>query len=105
MRSRALFFFLLVAASVLTAVPALAQTTDTADPVVRTVLFFSPTCPHCEAVINEHLPGIFEQYGGKPDLFFDDTLPAEEVAFYEMTNGTLAILLVDVDTDAGAKLY
>ena len=105
MRSRVLFFFLLVAASVLTAVPALAQTTDTADPVVRTVLFFSPTCPHCEAVINEHLPGIFEQYGGKPDLFFDDTLPTEEVAFYEMTNGTLAILLVDVDTDAGAKLY
>jgi len=105
MRSRVFFLLLLIVASVATAIPSFAQTTGDEDPVVRAVLFFSPTCPHCEAVINEHLPGIFDEYGGKPELFFDDTLPAEEVAFYEMTNGTLDLLLVDVTIDAGANLY
>jgi uncharacterized membrane protein len=105
MKSRAFFLILLIAASVAMAIPAVAQTSEPDQPIVRAVLFFSPTCPHCEAVINEHLPGIFEQYGGKPDLFFDDTLPPEEVSFYEMTNGTLDILLVDVTIDAGADLY
>ena len=105
MRSRVAFLLLLIVASVATAIPSFAQTTGDEDPVVRAVLFFSPTCPHCEAVINEHLPGIFEEYGGKPELFFDDTLPPEDVSFYEMTNGTLDLLLVDVTIDAGANLY
>jgi uncharacterized membrane protein len=105
MKSRVLILLLLVAASIAMAVPSFAQSAENESPVVRTVLFFSPTCPHCEAVINEHLPGIFEQYGGKPDLFFDSALPPEEVAFYEMTNGTLDILLVDVTIDAGADMY
>ena len=34
--------------------PALAQ-----EPVVRAVLFFSPTCPHCHEVITEDLPLFF----------------------------------------------
>jgi uncharacterized membrane protein len=32
------------------------------EPVVRAVLFYSPTCGHCHYVINEVLPQIFEQY-------------------------------------------
>ena len=32
-------------------------------PVVRAVLFFSSTCPHCEKVINEDLPPLIETYG------------------------------------------
>ena len=105
MKSRALFLLLLLTASLAFAVPALAQDTGDETPVVRAVLFFSPTCPHCEVVINEHLPGIFKEYGGEPDLFFDQTLPQEDVAFYEMTNGTFDLLLVDVTTDAGADMY
>jgi uncharacterized membrane protein len=38
--------------------PALAQSA-----VVRAVLFYSPTCPHCYQVISEDLPPILEQYG------------------------------------------
>ena len=32
-------------------------------PVVYAVLFYSPTCPHCEYVITEVLPPLFEKYG------------------------------------------
>lgn len=85
--------------------PAFAQT-DTGDgPVVQSVMFYSPTCGHCELVINEHLPGIFERFGGEPVVLFDDTIPLEEVAFYKMTNGTLEILLVDGSVEAGAIMF
>jgi thiol-disulfide isomerase/thioredoxin len=30
--------------------------------VARAVLFYSPTCGHCQTVINEILPPLFEQY-------------------------------------------
>ena len=33
------------------------------EPVVRAVLFYSPTCPHCEQVINETLPPLIQKYG------------------------------------------
>ena len=32
-------------------------------PVVYAVLFYSPTCPHCEYVITDVLPPLFEKYG------------------------------------------
>jgi len=32
-------------------------------PVVRAVIFYSPSCPHCHQVINEDLPPLMEQYG------------------------------------------
>ncbi|MBK9207830.1 MAG: hypothetical protein IPL71_05820 [Anaerolineales bacterium] len=32
-------------------------------PVVRAILFYSPTCPHCQQVINETLLPMMEQYG------------------------------------------
>ena len=105
MRSRVSFLLVLVATLFAIALPASAQSDANEDAAVRVVFFFSPTCGHCEYVINEVLPGVFDQYGGEPSVFFDETLPPEEVAFYEMTNGTLDILLVDVMVDAGADLY
>ncbi len=33
------------------------------EPVVRAVLFYSPTCPHCELVITQTLPPLIEKYG------------------------------------------
>ncbi len=36
--------------------PLYAQRIVTADSVVRAVLFYSPTCPHCHEVIQNDLP-------------------------------------------------
>ena len=105
MRSRATLLFVLVATLVAIAIPASAQSEGEADPVVRVVFFFSPSCGHCEYVINEVLPGVFEDYGGEPSVFFDESLPQGEVPFYEMTNGTLDILFGDVTIQEAADLY
>ncbi len=105
MKLRVALLALLVTTLVVAAFPALAQTDADDGPVVQAVMFFSPTCPHCELVINEHLPVIFEQFGGEPTVLFDDTTPPEEVAFYEMTNGTLDILLVDASVETGAIMF
>ncbi len=49
---------------------------------VHAVLFFSPTCPHCEQVITQVLPPLQEEYGD-----------------------ALQILLIDVTTPEGQALY
>ncbi|MEE9132959.1 MAG: vitamin K epoxide reductase family protein [Gemmatimonadota bacterium] len=74
-------------------------------PVVRAVLFFSPTCPHCHTVIQQQLPVIFNEYGGQASVLFDRSLPVEEVAFYDVSNGQLEVLLVDISLPAGGELY
>ena len=44
--------------------PAVApQSTAQTAPQVRTVLFFSPSCPHCHTVITEGLPPLVERFG------------------------------------------
>jgi len=105
MKLRITLLALLIAMLGVVAFPAFAQTDTDDRPVVQTVMFYSPTCGHCELVINEHLPVIFEQFGGEPTVLFDDTIPLEEVAFYKMTNGTLEILLVDGSVEAGAIMF
>ncbi len=105
MKLRIFLLVLLIATLVAAAFPALAQTDTDEGPVVQAVMFFSPTCGHCELVINEHLPVIFEQYGGEPTILFDDTIPPEEVAFYKMSNGTLEILMVDASVEIGASMF
>ena len=105
MKLRITLLVLLIATLVAAAFPALAQTDTDEGPVVQAVMFFSPTCGHCEIVINDHLPVIFEQYGGEPTILFDDTSPPEEIAFYEMSNGTLEILMVDASVEIGAIMF
>jgi thiol-disulfide isomerase/thioredoxin len=48
---------------VLLAAPLTSAHAQTEPPVVRAVLFYSPTCPHCEQVINETLPPLIQKYG------------------------------------------
>jgi uncharacterized membrane protein len=105
MKPRITLLVLLIATLVVAAFPALAQTDTDEGPVVQAVMFFSPTCGHCELVINEHLPVIFEQFGGEPTVLFDDTIPPEDVAFYLMTNGTLDLLLVDASVEIGSTMF
>jgi len=37
--------------------------------VVRAVLFYSPTCPHCEQVIQDVIPPLVDQYGTRLQIF------------------------------------
>lgn len=41
--------------------------------VVRAVLFYSPSCPHCHQVITEDLPPLFQKYGEKLEMVGVDT--------------------------------
>lgn len=50
-------------------------------PVVYGVLFYSPSCPHCHDVINNHMPGILAEFGDQ-----------------------LRLLLVDISTQSGNLL-
>jgi len=52
------------------------------EPVVRALLFYSPTCPHCHKVIQQDLPPLVQKYGDQ-----------------------LQILLIDVTTQGGQELY
>ncbi len=78
---------------------------DVQGPVVRALLFFSPTCPHCHKVINEDLPVIFQRFGGEARIWFDENRPRDQVAHYLVSNGQLEILLVDASVDEGNQLY
>ena len=78
---RRIFFALLVSLLLLAVIiPAIASAQD--EPVVRAVLFYSPTCPHCHKVIQEDLPPLAKKYGDQ-----------------------LQILLIDVTTEGGRELY
>ncbi len=46
---------------------------STPQPVVHGVLFFSPTCPHCEMVIAQHLVPLQERYGDSLVILALDT--------------------------------
>jgi uncharacterized membrane protein len=55
-------------------------------PIIRAVLFFSPTCPHCVKVIQQDLPPIQEKY--KDQLLIakiDVTTPAGEQLYQDAT--------------------
>jgi uncharacterized membrane protein/thiol-disulfide isomerase/thioredoxin len=54
-------FRLLLLALVLTVLPA----SKAGGPAVHVALFYSPSCPHCHKVIDEHLPPLLEKYGGQ----------------------------------------
>ncbi len=41
--------------------------------VVRAVLFYSPTCPHCHKVMTEDLPPLMDQYGEQLQIVAVDT--------------------------------
>ncbi|MGB9775995.1 MAG: hypothetical protein ACPLYD_01965 [Anaerolineae bacterium] len=57
----ALMLFLLVGCSSGTVTP-------TAKPVVRAVLFYSTTCPHCHIIIEQVLPPLQKQYGDQLEI-------------------------------------
>jgi uncharacterized membrane protein len=52
-------------------------------PVVRAVLFFSPTCPACHQVITEDLPPILDQYQDQLQIIGIDTSVQEGSLMYQ----------------------
>lgn len=61
----------------------LAQAQET-PPVVRAVLFYSPTCSHCQHVIEDVLPPLYDQYGSQLQIIGVSTLESEGWALYQV---------------------
>ena len=60
--------------------------TATSDqPVVRAVLFFSPTCGHCHKVIEEDLPPILEKYGDQLEIILINVTTPEGRQLFQST--------------------
>ena len=68
---------------VLTLLPAGRVLAQNGPPVVRAILFYSNTCPHCDQVINIDLPPLFEKYGDQLDIIgFETSNPEAQALFY-----------------------
>lgn len=92
MRRISLIALVVLAASLLLGRPAVAQQDDL--PIVRGILFWSATCPHCHYVIEDVLPPLQEQYGERLDLLMIE-LDSEEKAQLFYTAGAAAGLSPD----------
>ena len=60
-------------------------------PVVRAVLFYSPSCSHCQYVIEEVLPPLFETYGDQLKIVGIDVTVAEGSALYASAVDALGV--------------
>lgn len=76
-RWRALFL-LLASLFLLQSPPAFAGA-----PVVKAILFYSPTCPHCDKVITEDLPPLIEKYGDQLQIVAIDVSTPRGQEFYQ----------------------
>ena len=96
-----LIFFIALTALV---PPAAAQ-----NPVVRAVLFYLPTCPHCHIVMGEDLPVLLEIFNTQIEWVYlptEEPLELDELPPLIMAMGDkLQILYVDASTAAGGDLY
>ncbi len=72
---------------------------------MQVVLFYSPTCPHCEEVITGVLPLIFEHYGGAPRVWSITTPERAEAVVHLVANSRLEMLLIDASWPTGQSLY
>ena len=98
-----LFSLLLLAFTIY--IPVSAQS----NPVIRAVLFYSTTCPHCHEVINNSLPVISNSYNESVEWFYLSDGSADQEAdlppFVEMRGNVLQVLFVNTQTEQGSQLY
>jgi uncharacterized membrane protein len=71
-------------------------------PVVRAVLFYSPTCPHCQLVINDTLLPLLDKYGNQLQIIgLDISQPQGQQLFLNALNkfgldrGGVPFLVID----------
>lgn len=60
-------------------------------PIVRAVLFYSPTCPHCQQVITQDLLPLLEEYGSQLEIAGFDISQAGGHALYQAAVERFAI--------------
>lgn len=79
--------FLLLILCLLMVFAPLAAAQEAEAPVVRAVLFFSPTCPHCHTVIEQTLKPMMAQYGDKLVIIgIDITQPGGQALYNAATD-------------------
>ena len=80
----------------------------TQNQVVRALLFYSPTCPHCHKVITEDLPLLLQQSGGEPEVLYIPPMEGEENIGPSMVGifgESLESLYVNTYTEVGNTIY
>lgn len=75
-----------LALSLLLALPTVAQ-----EPVVYGLFFYSPSCPHCHIVMDDHWPGIQAEFGDQLQVMFVNVARPEGGQFMAMTTQALGI--------------
>jgi uncharacterized membrane protein len=60
----------------------LASASNAQEPVIRAVLFFSDSCPHCLEVINDVLPPLVDQYGNQLQIYGINTYSGNGYTLY-----------------------
>ena len=79
------------------------------NPVVRAILFFSLSCPHCHKVMTEDLPFLIDEYDSQIELTYlptDTTLQPEE--FPPLTGilgDKLQLIYINTGTPIGSEFY
>lgn len=84
MRGKLSLLLILTALLAMLAPASVMAQTDDEPVVVRAVLFYSPTCPHCHLVIQEVLIPMSEQYGDKLQVLGVDTSQPSGGQLYQL---------------------
>ena len=79
------------------------------NPVVRAILFYSPSCPHCHKVMTEDLPFLIDKYNSQLELTFlptDTTLQSEELPpLIGILGDKLQLIYINTGTPIGSEFY
>lgn len=84
------------------------QTAFAQTPIVRAVIFYSPSCPHCHKVITEDLPPLWDLYGGEVEMYYTQPTNEEEElnpAIFGLYGEQLEMLYVNTWTPIGQELF
>jgi len=84
MRKFFLLLLVLLATIFLTIPPIAGAQSDSGQPVVQAVLFYSPTCPHCHDVIQNLLIPMIDEYGDQLQIIGVDTTQPEGGQLYQV---------------------
>lgn len=87
-----ILIILALLASVSLAMPALASPPDqSADGVIRAVVFWMEGCPHCHYVLDDVLPPLREKYAGKLEIKLVEVVTTEDVDLLLRTAASFGI--------------